>query len=185
VGFSIAWIAIKGRSRAEVLAAAQLRDTGEADRANDTPVSGASFPDGWYVLFFNDLLHPSVSAEALTALSMGCTVVGCQVEEHVMLSAGFLYRDGAQIWRVSHDADLGTYHLELEGTPPEGFSTDKYRQDQDAEGGKDADVDVFFDAPLDAAQGICGYRHDCAQFDWGDPAFTRLVPLKEGMTAQT
>ncbi len=72
-------------TKGEVLSRTQLIDTAEPDEANESPASGSELPAGWYVLFLNDVMHPYVSPERLQELSIGCTVLGCQVEEHVML----------------------------------------------------------------------------------------------------
>jgi hypothetical protein len=137
-----------------------LVDTAEPDEANESPISGSELPGGWYVLFLNDLIHPYMSAETLRELSSGCTVLGCQVEEHVMVSASFLYKNGTRMWKVLHEAEKGLYDLQIDGVPPESFSISEFRQRQDAAGGEVAGVDYIFDAPLELARRICGYRHD-------------------------
>jgi len=55
------WIAFQNRSRDEVLALTKLTDSGEPDEANESPVSGATLPNGWYVLFLNNYDHPLIT----------------------------------------------------------------------------------------------------------------------------
>ena len=174
MGYSISWVAFHGLPKSEVLSLTRLIDTAEPDEANESPISGSELPGGWYVLFLNDIVHPYVSPERLREISIGCTVLGCQVEEHVMASACFLYKNGGRIWNVTHEAEKGLYNMEIEGQAPESFSITEFRQAQDRAGGEAAGVDYMFDAPLELAHRMCGYRHDRWKFDWGQPYFTRL-----------
>jgi hypothetical protein len=180
MGFSISWIAISGKTKSEVLARLSLVDTTEDDEANESPVSGAQLPNDWYLLFLNDLIHPFVSEAELRRLSSDCTVLGCQIEEHVMASAAFCYSQGARIWNITHEAEKGTYNLVESGNPPSGYSELRSRlvAEQDSEGGDDADVDWIFDIPVSLAYELCGYRHDNVYLKSGETArFTKLEHL--------
>jgi hypothetical protein len=153
-----------------------LVDTGEANEANESPVSAATLPTGWYVIFSND--YSFTTPEKLTKFSAGCTVVACQVEEHVMASASFLYKDGRQVWSVTHESDKGGNDLSVDGDPPDlfhGLRDGLLKQQNDA-GGESADIDYVFDVPIQLATILCGYRHDRWKFDWGEPKFSRLDP---------
>ena len=178
MGFSISWIAIRGISKADACTRLSIQDSSEPDEANESPVSGALLPTGWLVIFLNDLVHPFVAIEELCKLSEGCEVIGCQVEEHVMASAAFLYRNGRRIWNITHESEKGGDNLEVDGSPPSEFSTIKaksiaaqQRSDEEDEG-----VDYIFEVPLELAEGVCGYKHDRWQFEWGEPHFTKFVP---------
>jgi hypothetical protein len=176
MGYSISWIAVRGKPKARLLAELDLRDTNEDDEANESPVSGAELPGGWYVLFLNDLTHPYVDVASLKRLSTGCEVVGAQVEEHVMVSASFYYLDGRREWNMTHESDKGLNNLETDGVPPVEFSSSrdanlKLQEDK----GEEEGVDYVFEVPLEVAESICGYRHDRWQFEWGEPKFTRLA----------
>jgi hypothetical protein len=177
MGFSISWIGVHGVSKKEVLARLRLQDTGEIDEANESPVSGAELPTGWYVLFLNDLAHPLVAPTALHKLSQECVVVGCQVEEHVMFSASFHYSHGRHDWTIKHESYKGLYHLDIEGAAPSfvGELRAAGEREQREAGGEKAGVDYIFDVPVEAAGRVCGYRHDRWKFDWGQLHFTRLV----------
>lgn len=179
MGYSIAWILVRGKSKDEILAQLSLADTGEPDEANESPVSGAALPGGAYLVFFNDMAHPATQAPSMAQLSAGCVALGCQVEEHVMASAAFLYKDGAKVWDVVHLAEEGLYHLAVDGTPPPLLATihAEMKATQDEQGGADAAVDCLFEVPLMLATALCGYRHDEATLLSGETlGFTELVP---------
>ncbi|MGI4718486.1 MAG: hypothetical protein ACRYGO_13505 [Janthinobacterium lividum] len=178
MGYSIAWIAVRGLTKEDVLARLSLIDTGEPDEANERPISGAALPDGGYLVFFNDMAHPATQAPGMRHLSAGAEALGCQVEEHVMASAAFLYKDGAKVWDVVHLAEQDIYHLAADGAPPpllEIIHTEM-KAAQDEQGGADAEVDWLFEVPLMLATALCGYRHDEAALMSGETlAFTELV----------
>lgn len=179
MGYSIAWILVRGKTKDDILAQLSLADTGEPDEANESPVSGAALPGGAYLVFFNDMAHPATQAPSMRQLSAGCEALGCQVEEHVMASAAFLYKDGAKAWDVVHLAEEGLYHLAVDGTPPALLDTihAEMKATQDEQGGADAQVDCLFEVPLMLATALCGYRHDEAALLSGDELrFTELIP---------
>lgn len=181
MGYSIAWIAVRGMTKDEVLARLSLADTGEPDEANASPVSGATLPGGGYLLFFNDMAHPATQAPNMARLSQGGEALGCQVEEHVMASASFLYRDGVKLWDVTHLAEEGVYHLAVDGAPPPLLDTihTEMKAAQDEQGGADADVDWLFEVPVMLATALSGFRHDEEALLSGEtPAFTELVPVR-------
>lgn len=184
MGFSIAWIAVRGKSKDEVLAQLSLADTGEPDEENETPVSGAALPGGGYLVYFNDMAHPAIQAASMARLSEGGEALGCQVEEHVMASAAFHYKDGAKLWDVVHLSGEGLYHLAVDGTPPALLETihTEMKATQDEQGGLEADVDCLFEAPLMLATALCGYRHDEAALLSGETLdFTELVPRSQAL----
>jgi hypothetical protein len=81
------------------------------------------------------------------------------------------------LWRVLHhtnpDKPLGPDRLAVSGDPPPQFAAIRDRRAREqAEAGED--VDVMFDAPLDLAKSVCGYRHD-----EDDIEFVCLRPARE------
>jgi hypothetical protein len=179
MGYSIAWIAVRGKSKDEVLAQLSLADTDEPDDANETPVSGAALPDGAYLVYFNDMAHPAIQAASMAWLSEGCEALACQVEENVMASAAFQYKDGARVWDVIHLSQKGLYHLEVDGEPPALLDAihEEMKATQDEHGGATAQVDCLFEVPLMLANALCGYRHDEPALLSGELlSFTELVP---------
>jgi hypothetical protein len=119
-----------------------------------------------------------VEIPALQRLSRGCELIGAQVEEHVMASASFFYRDGTQQWNITHESERGRENLETEGTLPPEFSDAKAAGLKlQAEKGEEEGVDYIFDVPLEVAERVCGYRHDRSKFEWGEPRFTGLAEV--------
>lgn len=180
MGYSIAWIAVAGKTKEEVLLALGLADTGEPDEANESPVSGAGLPGGAYLLFFNDVVHPATRPELMARLSSEGTALGCQLAEHAMVSASFQYAHGEQAWEVMHDADLGIDHLDVTGTPPVQLAEPlaRMRAAHERASGADANVDYLFEVPILLAAAISGYRHDRVALASGEELlFTELVPL--------
>jgi hypothetical protein len=183
MGYSIAWIAVRGKTKDDILACLGLTDTGQPDEANETPISGAALPSGAYLLFFNDMAHPATQAAGMARMSQGGQALGCQVEEHVMASAAFLYKDGVKVWDVVHLSEEGLYHLAVDGAPPPLLDTihAEMKATQDEQGGADAQVDCLFEVPLMMATALCGYRHDEAALLSGETLrFTELVPAAPG-----
>lgn len=179
MGFSISWIAVSGKPKADVLQCLSLVDTTESDEANESPVSGAQLPGGWYILFLNDIVHPYTREPQLQRLSSGCKLLVCQVEEHVMASAAIMYENSVNTWSVVHESEHGIYHLAKEGALPSFLEKihAEMKASQDADGGADADVDYIFDVPVGLAAAICGYRHDRVALASGEePKFTELIP---------
>lgn len=184
MGFSIAWIAVQGKPASAVLDELGLTDSGEHDEANESPVSGAALPGGWYVVFLNDVVHPYAQKAVLSRLSKGATaVVGCQVEEHVMVSCAFAYRDGALAWEVTHESDLGERHLGEQGQLPALYHEVKTAllAEQDREDAAHHEVDYVWEIPVTLAHELVGYRHDEAELkSGGEPRFTVLVERAGG-----
>jgi hypothetical protein len=162
MGYSLSWIAFKGIEKAEVLERLALVDTGEPDGFCESAVAGCELPSQWFLVYLGDCFHRFVTPEVLGRVSIGCVVLGCQAEEHVMVSAAFLWEDGQRRWNVIHESEKGIYDLAVSGAAPAQFETIKVRviAEQDAEGGEQSDVDCVYEAPIDLAAEICGFRHE-------------------------
>ena len=87
MGFSISWVAFKGLSEADTLRRAGFVGTGKAADPPRRPgtlrlrlVSDRLVGD----LHAND--YRFAAPEGLGHLSLGTTVLGCQIEEHIMFS---------------------------------------------------------------------------------------------------
>jgi hypothetical protein len=178
MGFSISWVAVQGKPKSAVLDELGLRETGGAEFVSDWPMGGAELPNGWYLLFLNDLLHPFTEETALSSLSKGCYAVTCQVEEHVMASAAFAYRDGKKVWDVTHESELGKRHLLEHGQLPTEYTQvrDRLLQEQDIGDREEHGVDYVWDVPVTLAYEVVGYRHDNVYLKSGGEArFVELV----------
>jgi hypothetical protein len=175
VGFCMSWIAIRGKSKTELLSELCLIDTSESDPANESPISGTEFNSGWFLLVLNEIEHPYIGEEFLAALSRECEAVGAQVFEGIMYSSSFFYRNGNREWKITHHPEDGVEGIEAEGVLPAEFELirsdleKRQKEAGDAEG-----VDYIFDVPLKMAENICGYAHDQWEFDGRSPDFTRL-----------
>ncbi|HEY1708827.1 MAG TPA: hypothetical protein VGG10_11230 [Rhizomicrobium sp.] len=176
MGFSVSWLAFTGKSKDEVLSALHLVDTGVLDEAAHGPMSVASFPHDWTIVFLNRFDHPFAEDSSLRLFSQGCTVIACHVEENIMFSSSELYEEGKMVWGAFHDAQQGVYHIEADGALPPAFDVIKTRMiaDQTEKGGASADVDCVFDIPLKLATSYYGFEHDRSHYDWGEPRFTEL-----------
>jgi hypothetical protein len=173
MGFKISWIGFDGPSKAEVLVIAGLRDTGQPDEFNETPLSGAEFPGGWFILFANNF--DFVTPRRLSQLSANCRIVACQLHEGVMVSAAHGYERGNRLWELTHNGQEGVDDLSISGSPPPSFDAIRRRLAQEQES-TTGDVDYIFDIPVEVAGSICNYRHDRVMYDWGQPQFIRLDP---------
>ena len=172
MGFSISWIGVQGLDRETILERLELVDTGEVDEQNRARLSWAQLPDGWTIIFSN---RTDYADAKLAALSMGGVAVGCEVNERVMYCIARCYREGVELWSISHDAENGIYDLTAEGDLPAAFPAIKARlvADQDREGGEEADVDMIFEIATETAKSVCGYKHD----ETTEAAFTALRSL--------
>jgi hypothetical protein len=116
-------------------------------------------PNGWYLIVSNHT-EQVVSDDAMRRLaSSGCELVTCFVEEHVMVSRATGWKDGQLRWSVTHDAQKGLMHLDVQGAPPAEFADirDRIVAEQAADDGA---CDYFFDIPVETARSAAGYRHD-------------------------
>jgi hypothetical protein len=153
MGASLSWFAVRGKPPTAVLQDFGLKNVGR--EYCTTPYCGGSLPSGWYLVIHGR--HEFTSDEA-RRLSRGCEVVACFVEEHVMVSRAAGWKDGEQIWSVTHDAEEGDGHLEVEGEPPASFAAirDRLAKQQEKDGG----ADFLFDIPVDLAKEMTGYSHE-------------------------
>ena len=75
-----------------------------------------------------------------------------------MVSRAAGWKDGVQVWSVTHDAQQGDGHLGVEGEPPADFSVIRDRLTSQQE--KDEGADVIFNIPVDLAKELTGYCHE-------------------------
>ena len=162
MGFAISWLAVSGKDSARVLEELALSRTGESEELPEAAVVCASLPRGWFLVFYNTFDSPLASETKLKNLSVGCNVISCQVEEHVMFSSATCHANGVRIWHVEHDAQEGMYNLSTIGNlPPEfGDISAALKMKQDAAGGDAADVNYIHDVPVALAKALTSFRHD-------------------------
>ena len=160
MGYSISWLAIRGQG--ELAAALGLKRTGKKANYGEAMYTGRRLAGGWFLMVMNECEHPFVAPESLSKLSVGAELLACSVEEHVMVSTSELWKDGAKVWRIEHNAQESIDHIKESGVLPEGYSDIKnaLSKKQEDAGGTEADTDYFFDIPLATAKRIVGFKHD-------------------------
>lgn len=162
MGYSISWLAVRGKEPPEILSSLGLEHTGRMAEYGEAMYTGRMLPSGWFLLVLNRCEHEFVKPGSLSKLSMEAEVVACSIEEHVMVSTSELWKDGSNVWRIEHDVQESSDHLSESGALPSSYREIKNAliRDQEAAGGKEADVDFFFEIPLATAKDIVGFKHD-------------------------
>jgi hypothetical protein len=158
MGYSLSWLAVRGKAPEALLAQLGLTGTGTREDVQESEFVGAQLVNGWYVVV-NDRDVRFIQDAVLAQVSAGCEAVTCFVEEHVMHSAATGWRNGEQMWAVQHDAQQGIDHLIEEGRPPAEVAAirDTQRAKQASAG---RDVDYIFDVPIELAYALTRFRHD-------------------------
>ena len=179
MGFSISWLAVKTDDFDRLFEMAEVSPTTESDEWLESDFSGSGLKDGWYFFQAHGCDHPIISGDSLSRISTLGQTIACSVEEHAMVSVAEGWNGGMRSWTIAHNAQEGMFDLSAEGELPAHFEAIKedFISQQNAEGGKDADVDFIFDIPLQVAKKICGYKHDEGSPPWippGPVAFTQL-----------
>jgi hypothetical protein len=160
VGFSVSWLAVRGKEQRAVLSELGLTQTTARESIPESDVVGCVLPSGWYLVLYNDVNVPGLEEASLERISRTAEVITCEVEEHAMVSIASGWEDGRRLWCIAHDSDQGLRHLHTEGGLPQGFSEirDACRARQDASDA--SNVDHYFDIPVEMAKHICRFRHD-------------------------
>ena len=164
MGFSISWLAVRGKAQQDVLSQLRLRETPNRERLPESEIVASALSSGWYLVFYSR--DPtSLNVPMLAALSAGAEVICCAVEEHAMVSITEGWKDGIKVWSVSHDSERGLTDLDATGVLPIAFASisDGLLAKQNTAGAK-SDVDYVFDVPVELARHETGFRHD-ADFD--------------------
>jgi hypothetical protein len=164
MGFSLTWLAIKDISRDAALAALQLRGTGRFEEFAESEITAAALPNDWYLIVYqraNPETFPG--KDILAGITANTEAIICFVEEHVMVSHAACWRNGQQIWSITHDVHVdGIKHLEIDGALPPNFTAIRERlfAEQRARAAEDPKVDCIFDIPVEVAEQLTTYRHD-------------------------
>ncbi|SFC77540.1 hypothetical protein SAMN05444415_10530 [Salipiger profundus] len=160
LGFRICYLA----SRASPEELAESLNLSIGDPAPEMPDSewwiAKLKKNGWTILWSEDEGFGERAVEKTAALSRQHATYICEVNETVMWSSAAYWKDGRQVWKVTHAGD-GEDILDLSetGTLPDGYLSLKQRhtlaQKTDGEG-----VDHIFEIPLDLAALDFGFRHE-------------------------
>jgi hypothetical protein len=158
MGARLNWLAVQGVDRVALLAGLGLVETGVASDEADSPLACAEFPGGWLVLVSSDM---GLDLDrALPVASAGGLALGCEVEEHVMVSRLRAFRGGAPAWAVTHDPDVDLRDVAVEGEPPPPFADIRAALAAQQAEGDDEAVDYMFDLPSRLGQDLCGYIYN-------------------------
>ena len=162
MGYAISWLAVKGKPEEVLIAELGLAPTGEMTEYGDSLFTGRKLPSGWFLLVINKCEHKFIKPNSLASLSQGCEVIASSIEEHVMVCSSELWRGGAQVWRIEHDAQKSIEHIAASGSLPADYSAieQEHAEEKKQAGGPGADVDYFFEIPLHTAKNIVGFKHD-------------------------
>ena len=111
-------------------------------------------------------------------------MLACGLDDHAMVSQAVLWRDGVEVWSVSHVGSEGGRERTLEGAPPpllaELTARSAARYAEQPEG-----TDFAFDVPIDLAASLTAFRHD----EGPDEGFEELedvrpAPARKGFFAR-
>jgi hypothetical protein len=180
MSFSLVWFAVQGIAADDFLERIGFEDTGEIDEYFEEEHSGGELPDGWYVVVSSKV--ELLASARLAQWSTGGRLIAALVHEPSANALATEWRDGAQVWSVSHDGSEGGDRLDVEGVLPEVF--EELRQEamavsSSAEGDDPGEgVNLAFDMPLDLAAELTGFRHDELGFDDDITAFTALEYIR-------
>lgn len=186
MGYSLAWLAVQGKSPAIIHQQLGLSASGDFCDYGDAPVVGRQLPSGWYVIVVKGCDHKLISDVVVQRISLACSVIACSIEEHVMFSSAAQWSDGQREWAIQHrGGDYGSADLSFEGDPPPLFAElrEHYGSRQNAEGGVKAEVDWIFEVPLELAKSYVGFKHDEETPGVEDGSFEILDPSRDGLVA--
>lgn len=161
MGVSISWLAVSDMEPETIHKHLGLLSSLEFDADIKYPFAGRVLASGWYLVVANRCDSPMIRDDMLSVLSMNARVVAASIEEHVMYCFSTCWLNGQQEWRVQHEAEKGTAHLDVSGMPPEELET--LRQGALARQlchDDEIGADYVFDVPLELAKRVVGFRHD-------------------------
>lgn len=166
MGYQLAWIAMRSKSREEVLHLFGLRTTGEHEEFPESDITGLLVQPDWCIILVNlhgDGLERLRFGQANGILSQGCEHVYCYVHERTMMSCASAWYNSDEVWTILHNGgNIGILHLEVFGDIPNQYDSIRERlvSLQYANGGEQATVDYIFDVPIEVAASVTGFRHD-------------------------
>ena len=164
------WLAVQGLPAETFLERLELIDLGEPDEFFDAEVSAAHYPDGWFVVLASDI--GLFDAGKLNAWSEGARIVAAFSDEDSLFSLATEWRDGRAIWSISHEVTEDEPVISIEGQMPEAFEPVRREYLEKLDGATPAEL--AFEAPLEVAFRITGFRADTVGFVEDGPAFTIL-----------
>ncbi len=176
MGYSLSYIAVKNKSKDEILKHLALQGTGEFEEYFETnnEAYGADLRNGWFLVVANGFESELFEDPILMQLSQGAEVLTCMVEEHCMHSVATGWTSGKKIWSVYHagdGADSQT-NLTIDGKLPVEF--EKIKEQMFSEQAESDGVDYMFDIPVELFSKATGFRYDRVQEELGEAPFEIL-----------
>ena len=179
MGYSLSWLAVRGKPEQTVHEELGFRPTGEQEEIPESDFTGVEMPNGWCLIVSNRSEQVASDAAMRRLSSSGGELVTCFVEEHVMFSRATGWKDGCQSWSITHDAQRGAEHLETEGELPACFTSirerwfAKQKEENIRKPGirrswfprktfaiEEFGCDYIFEIPVEVARVLAGYQHD-------------------------
>lgn len=162
MGYSLSWVAVKGRTDSEIHQSLGLKKTGRHGDYGKQRIVGRMLKKGWYIIIAQGCDDPITRTKTMAMLSKGCEAVACSIEEHVMFSSCAFWKKGKKTWSVTHRGDEGPLDIVKTGKPPESCALLEREliEAQKKEDNENESVDHVFDLPLVMAKQLVGFRHD-------------------------
>lgn len=158
MGFSLCWLAVRGKVPEQILADLDATPTGEVVEFGESRFAARRLVSGWYAVYAKAADHAWLHPDWLGALSGGAELIACRIEEHTMHASAQGWQGGELRWRVEHDAQLGKEHLLAEGALPEAYAA--VATEMRLLQARNPGVDYLFELPLKLAQRLTGFKHD-------------------------
>jgi hypothetical protein len=157
MGWSLSWIAVRGKPVEQVWQELELRPCGRSAETPNVPFCSAVLSGGWVLVCAHK--DDRFAKEALLRrVSLGSDVVGCYVEEHVNFSQSARWNDGVKRWSVTHSGEHAEDHLDAHGDLPAEFPA--LAAEARAALEREPEADWFSEPPVDLAKRLTGFRHD-------------------------
>ncbi|MES2695169.1 MAG: hypothetical protein V4773_16970 [Verrucomicrobiota bacterium] len=182
MGYAISWIALRSKTPEAAARLLGLKPTGRTEQIAESPFSGLQLETGWYVVVLQGCEHPLVQHASLQQVSADAEALAVWLEEHVMACSAQYWKNGGQVWAVTHEAEGMEDELVEEGPLPAPYAEIKQRllaEQQTADG-----VDYLFNIPLELAESVTGFMHDKAiagHFDILEPG---TLPRSGGLLSR-
>ncbi|GAB2555182.1 hypothetical protein [Nocardia heshunensis] len=154
------WIAVRGLTPQTVLKDLGLVDTGVAHSPGNSQLAGEALANGWYVIVDYDVDPDGYvsKTQILERLSRDADVVACYESSYGPDSAATRWKNGRQVWTVTHCCNEGEEpdNLEYDGDLPGDFA--EVLEDARADA---ADFgECLYQVPVDLAAEATGFRED-------------------------
>jgi hypothetical protein len=156
MGYRVLLIAVTGKDAETVCAEYGVTPTDEYEEIAESPVTGASLPNGSYLLYINDDITPKDGVFA--RLSKNASLLACYANETTMDCYVASWVNGSEQWSVWHDAQQSLTHLETRGAVP--AQLEPIRQRLSAQQSSTADTDYIFDIPIELFVALGGIRYN-------------------------